>query len=69
MNPSSMPCGAAEPKPSKRFAKRFVLNARLLAHLPDCEACRATISYLVSESDKLRKAKLERRDDYKSRPN
>jgi hypothetical protein len=38
-----------EPRPCKKFAKRFVWNARFLAHLP-CEECEAMIAYLVSES-------------------
>jgi hypothetical protein len=45
-----------EPKPSKKFTKRFRWNAPFLAHLPDCEACRATIHYLVSQSEKSQAA-------------
>jgi|ERR1700728_420130 len=52
--------GAPEPKPCKRFAKRFALNDRLLAHVPDCDACRATVLYLVNESDKLMRARRRR---------
>jgi hypothetical protein len=45
-----------EPKPCKKFAKRFRWNALFVAHLPGCEACRATIHYLVSESEKRQAA-------------
>ena len=47
------PAMPKESRPCKRFSKRFVLNARLLAHLPVCEACRTTVLYLVNESNKL----------------
>jgi hypothetical protein len=47
---------SSEPTPCRKFAKRFRFNAPFLAHLPDCEACRATLRYLVSESEKRRAA-------------
>ena len=42
-----------EPRPCARFANRFILNARLRAHLPHCEACRTAVLYLWRVSDKL----------------
>jgi hypothetical protein len=47
---ASMNTEKSEPKPCKRFSKRFVWNARFLARLP-CEECEATISYLVNEAN------------------
>jgi hypothetical protein len=43
-----------EPKPCKRFAKRTRLNESFLAHLPDCEECKALFFYLDRESRKYR---------------
>jgi deoxycytidylate deaminase len=48
----------AEPNPCKRFAKRFVMNARFVAHLP-CPECETAIAYLVNESNKLMREKRE----------
>ena len=39
-----------EPKPCKRFAKRFVWNERFEKHLPECDACKAVLAYLHWES-------------------
>ena len=33
------------PKPCKRFSKRIPLNAKFVAHLPDCEACKAVVIF------------------------
>jgi len=63
------PQAVPEPRPCRRFAKRFVLNARLLAHLPDCEACRTTVLYLFRESDKLMEARHGCRQPHTSPPN
>jgi hypothetical protein len=55
-----------EPKPCKEFAKRFRWNALFLAHLPDCEACRATLRYFVTESEKRQAAKQKFDDNLPS---
>jgi hypothetical protein len=34
----------------KRYAKRMVWNDRFIRHLPTCEACKAVIAYLRSDS-------------------
>jgi hypothetical protein len=65
---ASMNTEKSEPKPCKRFAKRFVWNARFLAHLP-CEECEAMIAYLVSESNKLMRQRREANRAARNRPN
>jgi hypothetical protein len=57
-----------EPKPCKRFAKRFVMNDRFMAHLPSKE-CEAMIAYLVNESNKLMWQRREIRRAARNRPN
>jgi hypothetical protein len=42
----------ATPKPCKRFSKRIPVNDKFIAHLPECEACRAVVEYLVRESER-----------------
>jgi hypothetical protein len=58
-----------EPRPCKRFAKRFVSNARLLAHLPDCDECRPTMLYLVDDSEALMQKRRAARRAARARPN
>jgi hypothetical protein len=55
---------APEPKPCTRFAKRFVMNARLLAHLPECDA-----RCLANGSNKLMRQRRELGQAARNRPN
>ena len=43
-----------EPKRCKLFGKRMRLNESFLAHLPDCDECKAVFFYLDRESRKYR---------------
>ena len=44
------PMATTEPKPCKRYSKRAPWNAKFLAHLPHCDACKAVMLYLRRQS-------------------
>jgi hypothetical protein len=41
----------SEPRPCNRYAKRLPLNAKFIAHMPSCDACKAVVAYLKKESE------------------
>jgi hypothetical protein len=41
----------SEPKPCKRYAKRMLLTAKFIAHMPSCDACKAVVAHLNKESE------------------
>jgi hypothetical protein len=41
----------SEPKPCERHAKRMLLNAKFVAHLPACGACMKVVAQLNRESE------------------
>ena len=45
----------SEPKPCKKYAKRMLLTAKFIVHLPGCNACKKVLVQLNRESElKLR---------------
>jgi hypothetical protein len=41
----------SEPKPCERYAKRMLLTAKFIVHLPSCDACKAVVTHLNQESE------------------